>query len=141
MRRPRRHPAALVVALYANAVLLAAVLVAVVTRGNAPSLMPAAYAQQQPAIAGGAGIFVAPAQFSQNLWGCFLLDVDRQTLSAYQYLPGERQLRLVASRGFAHDLNLKNFNSDRPSPEEVRDLVERERTAVRGATGPATAPQ
>ena len=37
----------------------------------------------QPAIAGGAGVFIAPAQFSSNIWGVYLLDVDQQTICAY----------------------------------------------------------
>ena len=53
----RRNPVA--VALYVNAALLAMLLVAVVTRDAAPTLIAPALAQdapRQPAIAGGAGL-------------------------------------------------------------------------------------
>src|SRR5687767_1883570 len=90
----------LVIALYANAALLAAILLTLLNRASTPSFLPAAFAQQQgqPAIAGGAGLFVMPAQMKTNVWGCFVLDVDSQTLSAYEYWGGDRLLRLAASR-------------------------------------------
>ena len=133
----RRNPIAL--ALYVNAVLLAMILLAVVTRGSAPTLIAPAMAQdapRQPALAGGAGIFIAPAQFSTTTWGCYLMDVDQQTLCAYQYLPGERQLKLVAARNFRYDRRLGNFNTANPSPMEVKDLSEKEQAANRGAEPP-----
>src|SRR5438477_543231 len=81
--------------------------------GGGPMLMPQAFGQasgQMPAIAGGAGLFVTPAQFSTNTWGCYVMDVDQQTLCAYQYFPGERKLRLVAARNFRYDRRLGQFN-------------------------------
>ncbi len=51
----------------------------------------AVYAQNQPPIAGGAGVFVMPAQIGPGQWGCYLLDVDAGTLCAYQYMPGSRR--------------------------------------------------
>jgi len=136
-RQSRRS--AIAAALWANAILLALILVVLVTRGGGGGgLLPAAVAQQvQPAIAGGAGLFVAPAQFSQNLWGCYVMDVDRQTLCAYQYLPGERQLRLVAARGFRHDHKLTNFNTT-PDPADVEQLVNK--PARPAAAPPSTTP-
>ena len=133
----RKNPVA--VALYVNAALLAMILVAVVTRDAAPTLIAPAMAQdaqRQPALAGGAGIFIAPAQFSTSTWGCYLMDVDQQTLCAYQYLPGERQLKLVAARNFRYDRRLGNFNTANPSPLEVKDLSEKEQAANRGAEAP-----
>jgi hypothetical protein len=137
-RKPRRRRSGIAAALWANAALLAVILVVLVARGDGPGLMPAAMAQpaQQPAIAGGAGLFVAPAQFSQNLWGAYVMDVDRQVLCAYQYFPGERQLRLVAARGFRHDHKLTNFNT-LPDPADVEQMVNK---AIRPTPAPATAP-
>ena len=96
---------------------------------GALALASSAFAQpvpQQQPIAGGAGMFMMPAQFAVNVWGCYLMDVDQQTLCAYQYLPGEKQLRLVAARNFKNDRKLGNYNTANPSPNEVRDLVEKE---------------
>jgi hypothetical protein len=128
----------LTIGLYLNAALLAVILGSMLMRSNVPPILPAAFAQtqppMQPPIAGGAGIFVVPAQFSTNLWGCYLMDVDSQTLCAYQYVSGEHQLRLVAARNFTYDRRLKNYNTANPSPSEVKDLVEKEQAGTRGKT-------
>jgi hypothetical protein len=116
-------------ALYVNAALLAVLIVVLLARSDAPALLPAALGQQQP-IAGGAGIFVMPAQFSTNTWGCYLLDVDQMTLCAYQYMPGDKNLRLVAARNFTHDRRLGRFNTV-PDPQDVRDLVQAENAPAR----------
>src|SRR3954454_14664960 len=82
--RLRRHNP-IATALYVNAALLLAILVAILSRSG--SMLPTAFAQnlpQQQPIAGGAGLFVMPAQLSDRVWGCYLLDVDTQTLSCYQ---------------------------------------------------------
>lgn len=130
MERPRRHRATLI-ALYVNAAVFAGILLVMLARDGQPGIGSIAFAQNQPPIAGGAGVFVMPAQFSTNTWGCYLLDVDAQTLCAFQYYPGDKQLRLVASRSYRYDRRLGNFNTF-PSPLEVKDLVEKEQQAVRG---------
>lgn len=127
-----------VIALYVNAALLAVLVVILLTRSGG-DLLPAAYAQQQPPIAGGAGIFIMPGQFSTNTWGCYLLDVDQQTLAAYQYLPGDKNLRLVAARNFQYDRRLKNFNTA-PDPQEINTLVQKEASPPR-TVNPDLAPQ
>jgi len=116
-------------ALCANAVILGVVAVTLLSRDGSPKFLPDAFAQQMP-LAGGAGVFVVPAQFSANTWGCYLMDVDAQTLAAYQFYPGDRQLRLVSARYFRNDRRLRDFNTA-PSPEEVRELVENEANAAR----------
>ena len=127
------------IALYAIAALLLANLVAVLAKDDAPALLPAAFAQQdgrQAPIAGGAGRFVMPAQLSGNTWGCYLMDVDRGTLCVYQFLPGARQLQFVASRNFAQDTRLANFNTT-PAPHEIQDLVNKQDQGNRaGAAAP-----
>jgi hypothetical protein len=136
MQYPRRQNR-IFYALCANAAVLALILLALVSRGdNRPIGPSAAFAQQQPPIAGGGGIFVMPAQLAANVWGCYLMDIDNQTLCVYQYSPGEKMLRLSASRTFKFDRGLNNFNTS-PPPLEVRDLVQREREALR-VTEPAT---
>jgi hypothetical protein len=83
-----------------------------------------------------------PGQLSNNTWGCYLLDVDTQTLVAYQFYPGEKQLRLVAARNFKYDRKLSNFNTT-PVPQEVADLVKKEQQINRvvGANVPPTSPE
>ena len=126
--KAKPHPTTVV--LYAIAALLLANLVAILAKDNAPSLLPVAFGQdpqqnRQAPIAGGAGLFVMPAQLSGNTWGCYLMDVDRGTLCVYQFLPGARQLQFVASRSFEQDTRLANFNTT-PAPHEVQDLVNKQ---------------
>jgi hypothetical protein len=122
--RPNKNP--VVIALYVNAAVLLAILIAVVSRSSSPAFMPAAFGQpMQAPIAGGAGIFVMPAQFHANVWGCYLLDVDRQTLCTYEYQAGEKQLKLTAARNFRYDKMLKDFDTF-PAPADVQKMVEQE---------------
>ena len=138
MRTPRRNPS-LVVALYVNAALLLAILVALLSGGGRmPSILSDAYAAPlapQP-IAGGSGIYLMPAQFTEKNWGCYIMDVDAQTLCAYQYFGGTNKLRLVAARNFKNDRRLGNFNTDNPTPAEVGDLIEMEKAGRRDNPNP-----
>jgi hypothetical protein len=72
-----------------------------------------------------------PAQFFTSMWGCYVMDVDAQTLCAYQYFPAEKELRLVAARNFRYDRQLGKFNTEKPSPAEVKALVEKEKASDR----------
>jgi hypothetical protein len=114
------------IALWANALALVAIVVILLGRGDGPSLLPAAMAQQAPQpIAGGAGLFLMPGQLSPSTWGCYVMDVDRQTLMVYQYQPGERMLRLMSARDFSNDRQLRDFNTGDPSPRDVKAWVEK----------------
>jgi hypothetical protein len=127
--RPAAQSSAVARALWVNAALLGAILLVLVVRsgtGRVPEFLPAAYGQNTPPIAGGAGVFIMPAQLSQNTWGVYLLDVDAQTIAAYSYLPGPRQLQLMAARTYRWDRRLQNFNTAAPSPDEVKQLLDRE---------------
>lgn len=137
----------LVAALWANAALLAVIAVVLAFRASGerlPGFLPAAYGQAgagfTPPIAGGGGVFIMPAQFSQSVWGVYLLDIDAQTIAAYTYQPGPKRLDLVAARTYRFDRRLQNFNTGVPSPEEVRELVEREQRRPPPAAGSATQP-
>ena len=132
MRRPRRNHA-LVVALYINATLMFGILVAMLVGGRAPSWTSEAFAvppAPQP-IAGGSGIYLMPGQFTGNTWGCYVMDVDAQTLCAYRWFEGDKKLRLVAARSFRNDRKLHDFNTDNPTPDEVAKLFELEKSGRR----------
>jgi len=120
-----RSNKSLVMALWANAGLLAVIVVVLLNRGNAPSFLSAAYGQNQAPIAGGAGVFVMPAQMQSNVWGCYLLDVDSKTLCAYQFYPGEKKLRLTAARSYRYDTKLENYNTELP-PKEIKAMFDRQ---------------
>jgi len=140
MIRPKsRRGSPLATALYVNAALLLAILVALLSRPGSGTMLPAAFAEGQP-IAGGGSLYLMPGQLSLNTFGCYVMDTDAQTLCVYQYFPGEKELRLLAARGFRHDRRLGNFNT-LPDPREVEKWVELERGRGRaqpGATGAAT---
>jgi hypothetical protein len=126
--QPRKS--AVVYALYANAALLVAILLALLARRSGEP----ALAQYQPAIGGGAGVFVVPAQFSRDIFGCYLLDVDAQTLCVYRFDPLASTLKLAAARNVKFDRKLGNFNVASPSPQEVKELLDQE---SRGSRAPA----
>ena len=129
MRIPLRQKP-LVVALYVNAALLLVIVTVLLARSNgAPALLPSAFGQNQAAIGGGAGVFIVPAQFSDTSYGCYIMDVDAQTICAYQYYG--KQLRLVAARNFRWDRRLAQFNSENPTPDDVRRMIERQEQDAR----------
>jgi len=113
----------LVIALYVNAALLLAVLVAILSRGGTTVLAGAP--SPQP-IAGGANLYLMPAQFTANKWGCYVMDIDAQTLLAYYYAPRNdgTDLQLVAARKITYDRRLTNFNSTNPNWMEVKKWVD-----------------
>jgi hypothetical protein len=128
MTSPSRHRP-LVIGLYLNAALLLAILAAMISRGGGPSAFAAAPISPEP-IAGGGSMYLMPAQFSVNTWGCYIMDIDTQTLCAYQFSPGEKELKLVAARYFHWDRRLGNFNTTPPWPD-IQKLTEIEAQGVR----------
>jgi hypothetical protein len=120
----------LVIVLWVNAALLAGLVLAVVGRGNLLGSSAMAAPSFSPPIAGGGGMFLMPAQFSMSTWGCYIMDIDKQTLCAYEFYPSEKQLRLVAARDFSNDHNLKRFNTS-PDPDEVKKMTEMEKDSGR----------
>lgn len=141
MEHARRNRA-IVTALYANAALLGGVLLVLLSRGgNVPGLASPAFAAPPPTmpIAGGGGVYLMPAQFHSNTWGCYLLDSEKQTLCAYQFFPGEKQLRFIAARQFRNDLGITQFNTT-PDINEVSRLGKLPHSDVRGRPPEPPAP-
>jgi hypothetical protein len=139
MKRPhRRNPVA--VALYVNAAVLVAILAVMLARDSHQPMVSTAMGQaQQPMIAGGAGLFVMPAQMSGNIWGCYILDVDQQTLCAYNVTGSPPKLTLIAARDFRYDRRVRNYNT-LPSPQEIQDLVAKEAASGRVIDRPTPPP-
>ncbi len=122
----------LTIGLYLNAGLLVVLIMVLIGRNETPTFLPMAYGQQSPQpIAGGAGLFLMPGQLSERSWGCYIMDVDRQTLMVYQYNPGDRRLKLTAARDFSNDRRLRNFNTDDPTPDEAKRLADKEADSSR----------
>ena len=133
MIRPRRRPrasTAVAYALWANAALLVAILVVLVGRSNASSitLTPAAFGQAQPL--GGGGLYIMPAQISSNIWGCYVMDIDQQTLCGYAMTGSPPELKLVTARNFRYDRQLGALNTV-PAPSEVKAMLEKEKDSGR----------
>lgn len=124
------------VALYANAAALTVIGLGLLFRDGGPPLLSAAVAQQTPQpIAGGAGLFLMPAQLATNTWGCYVMDVDRQTLLVYQYQTGGTMLKLLAARDFTYDRRLRSFNTD-PQPGEIKKLTDAEQAKTQATPTP-----
>jgi len=134
--RPSRRNQPLLIALYVNAAIMLAILAALLARGGAPTFLSAASAAPLSPlpIAGGGSLYLMPAQFSTNSWGCYVLDIDTQALCAYRYRPTNdgADLQLVAARKISYDRKLTNFNTGKPSPKEVKQMVEQELQGIRG---------
>jgi hypothetical protein len=132
----------LTTALFFNGAMLAGILLTLANRSNLPSVLPAAYGQVpgQANIAGGAGFYLMPAQMSGKQWGCYLMDVDGQTLTVYLYDDGAQQLKLAASRSFVHDRQLRAYNTD-PLPREVEKLVQTEKDLASQQVGEQNKPK
>ena len=131
----RKIKSPLSAALWANALMLGGIMVSLWLRSGGPGWLPAALAAPQPAIAGGGGVFVMPAQLDQNHWGCYLLDTDRQTLVAYQYSPSNHQLAFVAARNYRYDVMLHDYSTD-PSTKEMEKLIQMENVSRHNAEVP-----
>jgi hypothetical protein len=130
-----------VVALYLNAAILLFILLALLHHSAMPDFSSSAMAQlaSQAQIAGGSGVYVMPAQFHPQSWGCYLLDADNQTLCTYEYDVGTRQLKLTSARNFRYDRMLKNF-ATYPPTWEVQSMVEQEMQDQKVRDMPATRP-
>ncbi|MGD1278084.1 MAG: hypothetical protein ABR964_12800 [Tepidisphaeraceae bacterium] len=131
------RPNTVAYALYANAAILLAILVALLARGSGTA--PALAQGLQAPIAGGGGVYVMPCQFHPNVWGCFLLDTEHQTLCTYEYRSGEKALVLTAARHFRYDLQLKNYDTF-PAWYDIKKLVQDQENADRATASPSTQP-
>ena len=71
------------------------------------------------------GVFALDANLGSNIHGLYLIDTRNQTILLYRY-GGIRSggLSLLSARNFRYDRELLDFNSGKPSPEEVRELIE-----------------
>lgn len=137
----RQHPRhiALVTALCANAVLLLAILIVLLGRSGVSIGSAAFAAPAVPPIAGGEGVYVMPAQFLSNKWGCLVMDTKSQTLCAYEFEQGEKKLLLVGARSIRNDLSLGDFNTF-PHPQEVEQWLNAAGSKKTGPPGRAVQP-
>jgi hypothetical protein len=104
------------------------VVLTVAAGGLLASLAMQARAQTtaQPVASGASGgIFVTAGRISGETYGLYLVDTTNRTISVYQVVPKAKtdKLRLMASRTYAYDVRLDDYNTT-PSPREIQRLVE-----------------
>ncbi|MBC8373951.1 MAG: hypothetical protein ISS69_03935 [Phycisphaerae bacterium] len=101
----------------------------------------ASSATAQVTSVGGDDMLVVGGQITKDSYGLYLVDMKRQSLCVYQWLPGTRKLRLMAARTFKYDVQLDEYNADKPTPRDVKRLVEQnkrlgdEKTSKAGGAG------
>jgi hypothetical protein len=123
----------MVLAISLNAALLLGVFLLIFTHEGR------SYGQAQPP-APSASVVIMPAQLSPNTWGCYVMDSQNQTLSVYQYTPGDHDLRLAAARDIQYDRKLGDFNTS-PPPADIRKMIERAQEAARIAPTTERSPE
>jgi hypothetical protein len=141
---PTRQASRITWALFLNAGMLLLILIALVSHDG--RLLPdsAAMAQQisasTPSLNSARSMSVMPAQLSPQHWGCYVIDGDNQTLSVYEYSPGEQKLRLAAARDIQYDRHLGYFNTA-PAPSEIKEMIERAQEPPRAVRPITPAPE
>ena len=79
----------------------------------------------EPGSASAEGVLAVPAQLASQSYGLYLIDLNNQTILLYSYGgPWSRGLRLMSARSFRYDRQLLDFNSGKPSPQDVQQLIE-----------------
>jgi hypothetical protein len=130
-------------ALCFNGVVLLMILLTIIARDGRGFGASAAFGQvqlPQSAATNAGGVVVMPGQLSATHWGCYVMDPQNQTLSVYEYNPGETVLKLAAARDIQYDRKLGFFNTS-PSPTDIRKLVERQEEPSRAAPATERSPE
>ena len=118
---PRRQTA-----LWIIAILLAVIATTLLTQSRSPMSIQSAFADGQ--VAGARGIFAFIGPLDKNRTGLWMIDVDAGNAWVYEYMPVTRKLRLAAARSFVYDRYLEDYNCDSPTLDEIRVLLDRQRS-------------
>jgi len=79
----------------------------------------------QEGAVGAQGFLAVPAQLSSDAYGLYLIDLRNQTILLYGYGgTWSKGLRLISARSFQYDRELADFNSGKPSPQDVQQLLQ-----------------
>jgi hypothetical protein len=86
-------------------------------------------ARAEPADTGGTPTtFAVAGKVTPETYGLYLVNLKQGTICVYQYLPASHKLRLMAARTFVFDRELEDFNNEKPTPREVKKLIEEQRS-------------
>ena len=111
---------------WATVVLLSALSGALVTQ----ALWTSAEARAQTTTSGKDNVFAMAGQLSKDNYGIFLVDSGNSTMAIYEWVPDRvqgRMLRLVATRNFAFDLQLDDYNNAAKTPREIKEIAEKQK--------------
>ena len=72
-------------------------------------------------------VFVVAGQISDETYGLYLVDTEKQTICVYQYEPKDRKLEWRASRTYRFDVQMDAYNTAEPLPSEVQRLADQAR--------------
>ncbi len=81
---------------------------------------------QQSASAGTEQIEVIPIEIGRTSSGIAMINLTRKKLWVYELnREGTSRIRLLAARDFRYDELLPEYNSSDPSPNQVRDILQK----------------
>jgi hypothetical protein len=84
-------------------------------------------AQAEPQPGGYGNILAVPVQIGRDSYGLAMVDMATQTLWVYEVNsrgPAHKRLTLLAARSWRYDRLLQRYNTDEPTPEQVRMLLQ-----------------
>ncbi len=95
-------------------------------------LLGRALAQQAPMM-GARGVYAFPIQLTAKTYGICMMDVDASTVWFYEYMPTTHKLRLASARSWIFDRYLEEYNVEGLAPNEVGELVGKQRSQRQAA--------
>lgn len=121
-----RFPRSFTLAAWAAVVLLAVIAVQL-AMPRTDGLLSEAKAQQVPML-GARGVYAFPIQLTSKTYGICMIDVDAGTTWFYEYNPLSHKLRLASARSWIFDRFLEEYNVEGLAPNEVGELVSKQRS-------------
>jgi hypothetical protein len=138
MPAEQRFPRSFTLAAWLTAVFLAVIAVLLAFPRDTQLLSPA-FAQPAPML-GARGVYAFPMQLTQNTYGICMLDVDAGTVWFYEYIPTKHKLRLASARSWEFDRYLEEYNIEGLEPNQVAELVSKQRSNRRQSSSGGAAP-
>ena len=122
--------------------ILAAILGALIAYVATSVFTPAAtLALPETSAVSSEGVLAIQAHLSTDVYGLYLIDLKNQTILLYGYGgPWSRGLRLLSARSFQYDRKLLDFNSGKPTPREIQQLIESGSTTLVSPSEPEEGP-